>query len=72
MHSPIGRFQTALPDDSNETVRFGFFSCADYTHDFYNAYDRLAHEDVDFVVCLGAGSITQWAYALENELKAIS
>jgi UDP-N-acetylmuramate--alanine ligase len=26
----------------------------------------------DFVVCLGAGSITQWAYALENELKAIS
>src|SRR4051794_27376789 len=31
-HSPIGRFQTALPADSNETVRFGFFSCADYTH----------------------------------------
>ena len=28
-HSPVGRFQTALPADSNETVRFAFFSCAD-------------------------------------------
>src|SRR6266403_239453 len=25
----------------------------------------------DFVVCLGAGSITQWAYALPGELKAL-
>jgi UDP-N-acetylmuramate--alanine ligase len=25
----------------------------------------------DYVVCLGAGSITQWAYALPNELKAL-
>src|SRR6476619_1460921 len=25
----------------------------------------------DFVVCLGAGSITQWAYALPAELKAL-
>jgi UDP-N-acetylmuramate--alanine ligase len=25
----------------------------------------------DYVVCLGAGSITQWAYALEGELKAL-
>jgi UDP-N-acetylmuramate--alanine ligase len=24
----------------------------------------------DFVVCLGAGNITQWAYALPGELKA--
>ena len=52
-HSPVGRFQTALPEDSNETVRFGFFSCADYTHGYYNAYDLLAREDLDFVVCLG-------------------
>jgi alkaline phosphatase D len=52
-HSPIGRFQTALPADSNETVRFGFFSCADYTHGYYNAYELLEREDVDFVVCLG-------------------
>ncbi|MDQ2954175.1 MAG: UDP-N-acetylmuramate--L-alanine ligase, partial [Pseudomonadota bacterium] len=26
----------------------------------------------DYVVCLGAGSITQWAYALPGELKALS
>jgi UDP-N-acetylmuramate--alanine ligase len=25
----------------------------------------------DYVICLGAGSITQWAYALEGELKAL-
>ena len=31
---------------------------------------RLAHKG-DLVVCLGAGSITQWAYALPAELKAL-
>jgi alkaline phosphatase D len=51
--SPVGRFRTALPADSNEPVRFAFFSCADYTHGWYNAYERMAAEDVDFVVCLG-------------------
>jgi UDP-N-acetylmuramate--alanine ligase len=25
----------------------------------------------DYVVCLGAGSITQWAYALPGELAAL-
>jgi UDP-N-acetylmuramate--alanine ligase len=25
----------------------------------------------DYVVCLGAGSITQWAHALPAELKAL-
>jgi UDP-N-acetylmuramate--alanine ligase len=25
----------------------------------------------DYVICLGAGSITQWAYALPAELKAL-
>jgi UDP-N-acetylmuramate--alanine ligase len=29
-------------------------------------------EPGDYVVCLGAGSITQWAYALPNELAALS
>src|SRR5215831_18420719 len=31
---------------------------------------RLAKRG-DYVVCLGAGSITQWAYALPDELKAL-
>ena len=51
--SPVGRFQTALPADSNEPVRFAFFSCSDYTHGYYNAYELLAREDLDFVVNLG-------------------
>ena len=25
----------------------------------------------DYVICLGAGNITQWAYALPGELKAL-
>ena len=34
-------------------MRFAFFSCADYTHGYYNAYELLEREDLDFVVCLG-------------------
>ena len=34
-------------------MKFAFFSCADYTHGYYNAYELMAREDVDFVVCLG-------------------
>jgi alkaline phosphatase D len=52
-HSPVGRFQTALPADSTAPVKFAFFSCADYTHGYYNAYELMAREDVDFVVNLG-------------------
>jgi alkaline phosphatase D len=52
-HSPVGRFQTALPADSTQPVRFAFFSCADFTHGYYNAYEAMAAEDVDFIVNLG-------------------
>ncbi|HEY2602429.1 MAG TPA: alkaline phosphatase D family protein [Thermoleophilaceae bacterium] len=52
-HSPVGRFQTALPADSHETVKFAYWSCQDYTHGFYNAYELMATEDVDFVIGLG-------------------
>jgi len=52
-HSPVGRFQTALPADSQEPVKFAFFSCADYSHGYFNAYELMAREDVDFVVNLG-------------------
>lgn len=51
--SPVGRFQTAFPADSKEPVRFAFISCQEYSIGFYNAYKRLAREDVDFVVNLG-------------------
>ena len=52
-NSPVGRFQTALPEDSNEPVRLGFFSCQNYPHGFYNAHELMAREDLDFVVNLG-------------------
>ena len=51
--SPVGRFRTALPADSEQPVRFAFFSCQDFTHGYYNAHEVLAEEDIDFVVCLG-------------------
>jgi alkaline phosphatase D len=51
--SPVGRFQTALPKDSRETVRFAFFSCQEYSFGYFNAHEALAREDVDFVVNLG-------------------
>lgn len=52
--SPVGRFRTALPADSREPVRIGFFSCQDYQSGFYTAHTALASEqDLDLVVCLG-------------------
>ena len=51
--SPIGRFRTALPPDSNQPVRFAFFSCQDFTFGYFNAHALMAKEDLDFVVCLG-------------------
>ena len=38
--------------------------------DLAGIVEGLAHKG-DFVVCLGAGTITQWAYALPGELAAL-
>jgi alkaline phosphatase D len=51
--SQVGRFQTALPADSNRPVRFAFYSCDEYTHGYFNAFEVMARDDIDFVVCLG-------------------
>jgi alkaline phosphatase D len=51
--SAVGRFRTAPPAGSKQPVRFAYLSCQDYTHGYYNALEKLAGEDVDFVVCLG-------------------
>lgn len=52
--SPVGRFRTALPKDSREPVRIGFFSCQNWRAGYYNAHAGLAQEqDLDLVVCLG-------------------
>lgn len=52
--SPVGRFRTARPADSQEPVRIAFFSCQDYESGFYTAHAGIAQEDdLDLVVCLG-------------------
>ena len=52
--SPVGRFRTARPADSQEPVRIAFFSCQDYESGFYTAHRGIAQEeDLDLVVCLG-------------------
>jgi alkaline phosphatase D len=52
-NGPVGRFRTALPADSQQPVKFAFYSCQDYTHGYYNAHELMARDDLDFVVCLG-------------------
>ena len=52
--SPVGRFRTALPPDSREPVRIGFFSCQKWHHGYFTAHRGLAQEeDLDLVVSLG-------------------
>jgi alkaline phosphatase D len=60
--SPVGRFRTARPAGSSETVRIAFFSCQEFIAGFYAAHRDLAAQDVDLVVCLG-DYIYEQAYA---------
>ncbi len=52
-HSAVGKFRTALPADSNQPVKFAYWSCSDYTHGYYNALEHMAGQDLDFIVCMG-------------------
>ena len=65
--SPVGRFRTAPAADSNDPVRFAFFSCQEWTHGWWNAHELMADEDLDFVVCLG-----DYIYEKPLELNAPS
>ncbi|MFI6996467.1 alkaline phosphatase D family protein [Nocardia sp. NPDC050175] len=51
--SPVGRFKTLRPADSNEPVRIGWFTCQGFEEGYYATHRHLADEDLDFVVCLG-------------------
>ncbi len=52
--SEVGRFRTAPPADSQETIRIAYFSCQNYEAGFFNAQRAIANEpDIDLVVCLG-------------------
>ena len=52
-NSTVGRFRTALPADSTQTVKFAYFTCQDFTAGYFNAHALLAKDDVDFVINLG-------------------
>jgi alkaline phosphatase D len=52
--SEVGRFRTAPPPDSLDTIRIAYFSCQNYEAGFFNAQQAIAQEnDIDLVVCLG-------------------
>jgi alkaline phosphatase D len=52
--SPVGRFKTAPPLNSNKPIRIAFYSCQDYDVGFFNAQRAIANEpDLDLVLCLG-------------------
>ena len=52
--SQVGRFRTALPADSAEPVRIGFFSCQKWHQGYFTGHRGLAAEpDLDLVVSLG-------------------
>ena len=50
--SPVGRTRTA-PVGALARMRLAAVSCSSYPAGFYNAYARLAEEDLDLVVHLG-------------------
>ena len=51
--SPVGRFRTLAPPDSQEPVRMAFFSCQDWQAGYFGAHSAIAGEDLHLVVCLG-------------------
>ncbi|MBD89270.1 MAG: alkaline phosphatase [Deltaproteobacteria bacterium] len=51
--SRVGRTKTAPDTESDVPVRFAVVSCQDYIGKHYSSYQRLALEEVDFVVHLG-------------------
>jgi alkaline phosphatase D len=67
--SPVGRFRTARPAGSRETVRIAFFSCQEFIAGFYAAHRDLAAQDVDLVVCLG-DYIYEQAFASTDSVNA--
>ena len=50
----MGRFRTAPPFDSEDTIRIAYLSCQNYEAGFFNAQQAIALEDdIDLVVYLG-------------------
>jgi alkaline phosphatase D len=64
--SSIGRTRTfPAPGSQPRLLRFAFVSCQHFEAGYFNAWQRLAEEDIDFVVHLGD-------YIYEEETHSIS
>jgi alkaline phosphatase D len=52
--SPVGRFKTLPPPDSQRPITIAYFSCQDWQAGYFGAHRAIAAlDDVDVVVCLG-------------------
>lgn len=51
--SPVGRFKTAPAPDADVAVRYAIACCQDFNGKYYNSYQRMAQEELDFFVHLG-------------------
>lgn len=52
--SQIGRCKTLPEADATlESVRFAVITCQNYWHGYFGAYDRIAEENVDYLLDLG-------------------
>ena len=52
--SPIGRARTMPADSASpEQLRIAFASCQHYEQGLFTAYERMAQDDLDFVIHLG-------------------
>ncbi|WP_281647427.1 alkaline phosphatase D family protein [Parendozoicomonas sp. Alg238-R29] len=71
--SRTGRCKT-LPSENTrvDQLKFAVLTCQDYTTGYYNAFERLAEEDLDFVVHLGDFIYEYAAYeGMENHVRPI-
>ena len=49
----VGKTKTAPSPDADVAVKFAFVSCQDYVGRYYNTYQRMMQEPIDFFVHLG-------------------
>jgi alkaline phosphatase D len=65
--SPIGRTRTfPAPGSSPRALRFAFVSCQNWESGYYNAWQMLAQEDIDFVIHLG-----DYIYEVEASITGV-
>lgn len=64
--SSVGRFRTAIAEDSNQVVVFGGVSCTKQTFKPYRTLERAAEEDLDFFILGGDTSYNDGAESVSE------